>query len=1649
MARNELWANGFDESVEVNQRALINKILARYSGEFTVFRELLQNSDDAGSDAVEIHFETDDVSKTESLGGNSEETVELPDLKTTNVCRWIFKNNGRVFQEGDWNRLKKIAEGNPDEDKIGAFGVGFYSVFSITDTPFVTSGSQWMGFYWKDNKDQLFARRGNLPSETSSHWTAFELILREPSPMPPAFDLTRFLSSSIVFMTRLSEVSIYFNNKRLTKLTKATGIPKSLGTPAGLQTISPRRLMEVKGVGLVSIQITAEVMQWVYSTWKEKPQLAAEPMASAGGFFSSFFSALSKRTVTDLPVKPPPELSDPLTVNLTNLTLSIFSADVDVRLDQKLAKALHRSTLKDPPHKLKYQLIYTSKDEYDNAAKEDGKYASKTMSVFHGLRADLEGLGRARIYIGHATAQTTGLAGHMAARFIPTVERESIDLMDPNVAVWNRELLFIGGVLARSAYEHEIRNIDEIWRSLGEGKLEGHDDTSVWLQHRGSHALKFFTFHKSAPLEEVSAAFENSFFSCGPRNFPIVSTLGVRNAYDVRHPDTAMSGFIKRIPILPADTVKDAHRIASTLRSREIIKDMSFEDAIRELRARPLGEEEMLNCLQWWINLAKVHIKSDEAIQRLLRDLVDAGVLTYGENHAKLILLSKIRTFVNPSGLSSQIPCDGPLPDHLFPVALSKKFAPGDLSKYLLWTELTILEWIQYICDPSVVASSEHDFSIDNSPRWAERVLHVLSRAWPNLPAATREGITTSLAERTCIPTSQGMKKPTSAYFASADIFHDLPVISLPSGSLKGPMERLLEAIGVQKHVDLQMVFNRMVRTKEWTTADLIGYLVSIRSTLTPEEMARLKATAAFFKEDPEPKSTNAKVQRFQARQLYEPLDAFRQMQIPIIDWNKDKKWRGSSKEATFLFELGLRRHPPLNELVLICASNVSEIQQSALKYLLDNIDKAYKEFAASNYYHVAFIPAMKGSDFCLGSPKDVFVESEWAAMSFLVLDPIYRQDAMRLGVSLRPSVQQLVAFLENNRPRDKAEARVWFELLAGRINELTQIDRAKLSRIHMVPHEVQNSMTWLPPAQCYLSVEDKTKHFSKLFVFVDFGVTASSFLSVCGAKRRPDVNEIAQKLLEDPVRFHEITGGYENFLAELRQISVNFHELSNTTLEGMRRTSCLVASQRKLRKSQRREGDINEFEDSDWEITNYFKKPNEIVIADDTQSLRVFGESLFMAPQEDLLEELYHRLGAQRLSLLVKEDYHHGAELETATLTNKIRSLILERLPLFLHERSASQLKLSFYSLSSDKSFVVKTFRGLYITKSLVLGSLRLSQKQDASAVAFRVPNGTACLWLSNIADLDMYEIAIGLTRLMLEKPNANDALLLTTILSTDLALLKKRGFNVERILKRRAAEHVTRIETIPDSPKPSNTEKTTTFGALNKILRPAPDSKPVNARKTGISGNEPPIERIPPSTEPHKVPSAAPLSRTNVTNLGKTIEKAIQACHSESDSKFAVLQSVRETLERNFHDTCGAVNTLSFIGEEARIKVFLAEEVPHPHLFLNAKRHVLKRFSTVVAVLGSLFGLPTTSLHIFFDLSSQHIAFNREGSLFFNLRFYEAWHDADMESGNKIDVYAFWYFTFAHEIAHNLVQDHNAEHEFYFSATSQKYIPKLFKLF
>ena len=126
-----------------------------------------------------------------------------------------------------------------------------------------------MNFYWKDKRDQvsdfrklypslmptklpqLFARRGTVPASVDGvvdPWTTFQLTLREPGPIPPAFDFTRFLVSSITFMAHLSEVSVYFDDKRLVRLSKDGGVPKEMPMLKGLKSTSPEGMMNVKSI---------------------------------------------------------------------------------------------------------------------------------------------------------------------------------------------------------------------------------------------------------------------------------------------------------------------------------------------------------------------------------------------------------------------------------------------------------------------------------------------------------------------------------------------------------------------------------------------------------------------------------------------------------------------------------------------------------------------------------------------------------------------------------------------------------------------------------------------------------------------------------------------------------------------------------------------------------------------------------------------------------------------------------------------------------------------------------------------------------------------------------------------------------------------------------------------------------------------------------------------------------------------------------------------------------------------------------------------------------------------------------------------------------------------------------------------------------
>ena len=134
----------------------------------------------------------------------------LPETRFHNSCITEIRasNNGHPFTETDWKRVTVIAEGNTDVDSIGRFGVGFFSVFSISEKPTITSGNQSMKYIWEG--DSLTTSVKILPIKQQSETTLIKLkaqkkyiLLTNPR------EIQRTISEPVLTL-KLIELKTYF-----------------------------------------------------------------------------------------------------------------------------------------------------------------------------------------------------------------------------------------------------------------------------------------------------------------------------------------------------------------------------------------------------------------------------------------------------------------------------------------------------------------------------------------------------------------------------------------------------------------------------------------------------------------------------------------------------------------------------------------------------------------------------------------------------------------------------------------------------------------------------------------------------------------------------------------------------------------------------------------------------------------------------------------------------------------------------------------------------------------------------------------------------------------------------------------------------------------------------------------------------------------------------------------------------------------------------------------------------------------------------------------------------------------------------------------------------------------------------------------------
>ena len=183
-----------------------------------------------------------------------------------------------------------------------------------------------------------------------------------------------------------------------------------------------------------------------------------------------------------------------------------------------------------------------------------------------------------------------------------------------------------------------------------------------------------------------------------------------------------------------------------------------------------------------------------------------------------------------------------------------------------------------------------------------------------------------------------------------------------------------------------------------------------------------------------------------------------------------------------------------------------------------------------------------------------VFSSPDWAALGFMVVDPSIQGEAlMRLRLQEHPPGSKLLNLLNSAPPATEQIATQYFTILASRVScmpfslfftttlfeaytmiiafSVTELQALYRTPFIPVPAKTPaGALRYLSPTQCYFKGESKAQVHSKLFTFVDFGMTANAFLSACGVKREPSVEEIVKILLENPRQFYELAEGREKY---------------------------------------------------------------------------------------------------------------------------------------------------------------------------------------------------------------------------------------------------------------------------------------------------------------------------------------------------------------------------------------------------------------------------------------------------------------------------------------------------------------------------------------
>lgn len=1445
--RSDLMSSGQEKRVDVNQRHLIDKILARYATQFSVFRELLQNSDDARATVSEIYFSTvPSPSGVPSQAGSS--TLSLHNIEEKLVTKTVYRNNGTIFTEEDWSRLTCIASGNPNPDHIGFFGVGSFTLFSICDEPLVVSGSHALVFRWRG--DALFTKLA--PCAKSDAWTSFILTARDNYPVPSFEKFGSFLASSLTFTSSLSKVRVFVDDKMV------LCIGKTLSTAPSVISVP-------------------QSSSW----WSRDLAVLRSPS-------NLFHLARQAGAIVDTEVSIVVE--SPFNREGTmSVSGRLISAEVIATIPSDISNRMQRVTKKRPPQGFKIHLAFPSSDCESDTAPSSRHVSDASASVANPsfLSGFAPRVGAGRIYIGFQTSQTTGVACHVSAPFIPTVEREAVDLVDHTLRTWNSDLLFLSGVVMRLALEHSMSGMSKSWeaeapqrqdsernrlhrlkeiglsqnssdlskvlsdsqsenasnaQASNSGKRErGNffsgfanfmgqaanevkrivtklpslvgDDDSAFLAPDDSDAISSAEKHAivlmrsfeptpSSPDPQIGALIANGFEKCMPTLLPpVLSQTGVVRGNEALLPCRGIEKFAPNAPVIRWTVLKNVTNYARHVAKVDYIDIPALAES---LQTRTMSEEELLMFFAWLSQYGK---KYASEISNLA--LLKSSLCFHCESSG-CISVVPLKKFVYFA--SENIPQDVPLPPNVLPRQLAEKMSTKQVERGFLRHWFKPLPWESW----ANFVVGDDEFTSNTAENGTNlRVLDAFALEWSRRRFTLQErefqiflrGI---LARQKCIPSQEGdLRFPDDLYLNSSELemfsSTEIAKVSLHVVRMPHISSSFLVAAGVREALTPEILFQELSRLR-WTEdpEGLVRYLMAVSDKLTSDEWRRLREAKIL------PSHLDSDLHAPQ--ELFFPSVELKNLRcIPVLRWNQELSQ--TSKEGVFLTScLGLRTEPPLY-LVLQVASrgNVSsDMRARCIQFAASKIEKSetlkheFSRDTAST--SLKFMPSVKrnlsdpgkAEEFALRSVRECYVDSSSSVLGFWTVHAHFEKQARVFGVLEHPpgrdSIRALKILCTELKRCDRLPAALVlnsmlqaFKYLSENLSRCTENDLASLRSLDFIPTlptEAEGTVIWRRPSQVIFKADNLVlSEVSNLFDVVE----ESALLRRVGVRDEPCVLEICTILLSDPQSVLGTLGGVDKYRALLQYLASRVSNLPKGVIADLSRCAFLLAT-----KLQTDTTEETNFEDSySQPVTHSLAIAKDIVIVDDALLQRMFNP--LSAPLDTGLESLYSALGSSYLSAAVARRFEIPETPQqngTVSPTSQaVRKAIVQRRCLILSS-ATRDLRASAQKLLTSGLQVVQVD---WIRCCYVLQGVRRIQDLSCCAVSFKClgPKYTSILSPSNgsttlcvTKNVDYFDVAGALGSQLFVRCSLQDTFLLAQLLETSIPQLRARGFPVDKIV-------------------------------------------------------------------------------------------------------------------------------------------------------------------------------------------------------------------------------------------------------------------------